>query len=80
MNEDAAVIGAAHVAGFSKGAFAVDAPDGEHDLQDFEEHGAQVKDFIEEAANVEDPVKIKKQQDLRNRTRIEAEKHPEHDF
>jgi len=72
-------INAEHAAG-SANAFAVDAPDGEHDLEDVEEHGQQVKSFIDDAAKIENLDEIKTQQEIRKGTRVEAERHLEHDL
>ena len=58
---------------------AVESPDGEvdgHILEELEE----VNHIIEEAAKFEDKEAVEKRHDWDEKERIEAEKHPEHDW
>lgn len=80
--EDAEQINAEHAAGdaAAMGLFAVDAPDGEHDLEDLEEHAEGVKKIIDFAARAEDPKTVEVHHETDQQVRVEAEKHPEHDW
>ena len=53
--------------------FAVDAPDGEHDLEDLEEHLLGVDRIINSASALEDPLEVKHEQDLREQIRMKHE-------
>lgn len=59
--------------------FAVDGPDGEDDGH-FEEEMSTISDIIEHAAQHEDKTKIDFLHHLQLESRVEAERHPEHDW
>mmetsp|Transcript_10628 Transcript_10628/g.23363 ORF Transcript_10628/g.23363 Transcript_10628/m.23363 type:complete len:154 (+) Transcript_10628:942-1403(+) len=81
VTEDADAINAIHNAVLGGGkVFAVDAPDGEHDLEDVEEHMAGVKSIINEASIFENPDEVKAQQILREEVLKEAIKTTQHDL
>ncbi|KAL7464975.1 hypothetical protein ACHAW6_000172 [Cyclotella cf. meneghiniana] len=61
-----------HEAVLGKQLFAVDGPDGEHDLEDVEEHLAGVHCIINTASVLEDPAVIKKKQQLEEEIRRRA--------
>uniref|UniRef100_A0A7S4J9E2 Uncharacterized protein n=1 Tax=Odontella aurita TaxID=265563 RepID=A0A7S4J9E2_9STRA len=66
--ENAEEIDRMHETGKAK-VFAVDAPDGEHDLKDLEEHAAGVNKIIDEAAFLENAEVVRKHQKMQEDTR-----------
>ena len=74
VTEDADAITEMHIAVFGgKKLFAVDAPDGEHDLEDLEEHLLGVDRIINSASALEDPLEVKHEQDLKEQIRMKHE-------
>eukprot|EP01083_Nonionella_stella_P073327 198197_1 len=69
VTEDADAITKIHEAVFDTNLFAVDAPDGEHDLEDVEEHLSGVDRIIDEASALEDPLEVKQEQHLQEEIR-----------
>jgi len=67
--EDADSITEMHDAVFSKNVYASTGADGEHDLEDVEEHQLSVKRIIDQASVLEDPETIREQQRLKEEMR-----------
>jgi len=81
ISEDASSINMEHdVVKIGKPIFAVDAPDGEHDFEDLEEHMDGVTRIIAAAHLFENPDKVRTQQQLRQETYKEANKMAQNDF
>ncbi|KAL3787555.1 hypothetical protein ACHAWO_006412 [Cyclotella atomus] len=81
VTEDAKAINMVHDAVLGgKQVFAVDAPDGEHDLEDVEEHMAGVERIINEAYLFENPDEVKEQQQFRQENIKEANRMAQHDL
>jgi hypothetical protein len=69
VTEDADAITEMHDAVFGgKTLFAVDAPDGEHDLEAMEEHLTGVNRIINSASALEDPLEVKHEQEMQAET------------
>ncbi len=69
FTEDADAITEMHDAVFGgKTLFAVDAPDGEHDLEAMEEHLTGVNRIINSASALEDPLEVKHEQEMQAET------------
>ena len=70
VTEDADAITEMHDAVFGgKTLFAVDAPDGEHDLEAMEEHLTGVNRIINSASALEDPLEVKHEQEMQSEIR-----------
>ena len=70
VTEDAGAITEIHDAVFGgKTFFAVDGPDGEHDLEDMEEHLTEVNRIISSASALEDPLEMKHEHDMQEEIR-----------
>ena len=71
VTEDADAITEMHEAVFDtkNNLFAVDAPDGEHDLEEVEEHLSDVDRIIDEASVLEDPLEVEHDHEQQEETR-----------
>ncbi len=71
VTEDADAITEMHEAVFDtkNNLFAVDAPDGEHDLEEVEEHLSGVDRIIDEASVLEDPLEVEHDHEQQEETR-----------
>mmetsp|Transcript_218 Transcript_218/g.477 ORF Transcript_218/g.477 Transcript_218/m.477 type:complete len:145 (-) Transcript_218:132-566(-) len=65
VTEDAEAINEMHDSVLKTHLYAVDAPDGEHDLEDVEEHHRGVESIILNASIFEKPDQVVKQQNMR---------------